>query len=126
MQHGGELSRYAVFQSDRQRLHIGAAARGALHVAEKRVLARPARSDIEGNTIRVTVGKEPTKGLAWLITGKTVGGTRLHPQRNCLDRETLLRMWTENDSASSTLDFGNWPIVAVRQLLVPAAVLVLV
>jgi len=29
-------------------------------------------------------------------------------------------------SASSTLDFGNWPIVAVRQLIVPAAVVVLI
>ena len=26
----------------------------------------------------------------------TVGGLRLTPQRNCLDRETALRMWTEN------------------------------
>ena len=26
----------------------------------------------------------------------TVGGMRLYPQRNCLDRETALRMWTEN------------------------------
>jgi hypothetical protein len=25
-----------------------------------------------------------------------VGGLRLYPQRNCLDRETALRMWTEN------------------------------
>jgi hypothetical protein len=34
--------------------------------------------------------------LAWLVSGKTVGGLRLYPQRNCLDRETALRMWTEN------------------------------
>jgi predicted amidohydrolase YtcJ len=34
--------------------------------------------------------------LAWLVTGKTVGGLRIYPQRNCLDRETALRMWTEN------------------------------
>jgi hypothetical protein len=26
----------------------------------------------------------------------TVGGLRLYPQRNCLDRETALRMWAEN------------------------------
>jgi hypothetical protein len=25
-----------------------------------------------------------------------VGGLRIYPQRNCLDRETALRMWTEN------------------------------
>jgi hypothetical protein len=34
--------------------------------------------------------------LSWLVTGKTVGGLRIYPQRNCLDRETALRMWTEN------------------------------
>jgi hypothetical protein len=31
-----------------------------------------------------------------MITGRTVGGLQLTPQRNCLDRETALRMWTEN------------------------------
>ena len=34
--------------------------------------------------------------LAWLVTGRTVGGLRIYPQRNCLDRETALRLWTEN------------------------------
>jgi len=38
----------------------------------------------------------PWVSLAWLVTGKTVGGLRLYPQRNCLDRETALRLWTEN------------------------------
>jgi hypothetical protein len=38
----------------------------------------------------------PWVALAWLVTGRTVGGLRIHPQRNCLDRETALRMWTEN------------------------------
>jgi predicted amidohydrolase YtcJ len=38
----------------------------------------------------------PWVSLAWLVTGSTVGGLRLYPQRNCLDRETALRMWTEN------------------------------
>jgi predicted amidohydrolase YtcJ len=37
----------------------------------------------------------PWVSLAWLVTGKTVGGLRMYPQRNCLDRETALRMWTE-------------------------------
>ena len=31
-----------------------------------------------------------------MVTGKTVGGLQLYPPRNCLDRETALRMWTEN------------------------------
>jgi predicted amidohydrolase YtcJ len=38
----------------------------------------------------------PWVSLAWLITGRTVGGLRLYPQGNCLDRETALRMWTEH------------------------------
>lgn len=33
--------------------------------------------------------------LAWLVTGKTVAGTPMYPRRNCLDRETALRLWTE-------------------------------
>ena len=37
----------------------------------------------------------PWVSLSWLITGRTVGGLRITPQRNCLDRETALRMWTE-------------------------------
>jgi predicted amidohydrolase YtcJ len=37
----------------------------------------------------------PWVSLAWLVTGRTVGGLRIYPQRNCLDRETALRMWTE-------------------------------
>ncbi|HEX9447858.1 MAG TPA: amidohydrolase family protein, partial [Dongiaceae bacterium] len=38
----------------------------------------------------------PWVALAWLITGKTISGLNLYPRRNCLDRETALRMWTEN------------------------------
>jgi predicted amidohydrolase YtcJ len=37
----------------------------------------------------------PWVSLAWLVTGQTLGGLRLYPQRNLLDRETALRMWTE-------------------------------
>ncbi|WP_425905700.1 amidohydrolase [Nitrobacter sp. TKz-YC02] len=38
----------------------------------------------------------PWVSLSWMITGKTVGGMQIYPRRNCLDRETALRMWTEN------------------------------
>jgi predicted amidohydrolase YtcJ len=38
----------------------------------------------------------PWVSLSWMITGKTVGGLQIYPRRNCLDRETALRMWTEN------------------------------
>lgn len=37
----------------------------------------------------------PWVSLAWLVTGRTVGGTRLYPAANRLDRETALRLWTE-------------------------------
>ena len=54
--------------------------------------------------VKVSAGTDATRvasynpwvSLAWLVTGKTVAGLRLYPSRNCLDRETALRMWTEN------------------------------
>jgi hypothetical protein len=54
--------------------------------------------------LKVSAGTDATRvasynpwvSLAWLVTGKTVAGFRLYPPRNCLDRETALRMWTEN------------------------------
>src|ERR1700732_4067759 len=38
--------------------------------------------------VKVSAGTDATR--------ETVGGFRLYPARNCLDRETALRMWTEN------------------------------
>jgi predicted amidohydrolase YtcJ len=54
--------------------------------------------------VKVSAGTDATRvasynpwvSLAWLVTGRTVGGIRLYPQRNCIDRDTALRMWTEN------------------------------
>jgi len=54
--------------------------------------------------VKVSAGTDATRvasynpwvSLSWMVTGKTVGGLRLYPQRNCLDRETALRLWTEN------------------------------
>lgn len=54
--------------------------------------------------VRVSAGTDATRvasynpwvSLSWLVTGRTVGGLQLYPRRNCLDRETALRMWTEN------------------------------
>ena len=53
--------------------------------------------------LKVSAGTDATRvasynpwvALAWLVTGKTVGGLRIYPPQNCLDRETALRMWTE-------------------------------
>ncbi|GAB2866224.1 amidohydrolase [Pseudoduganella ginsengisoli] len=38
----------------------------------------------------------PWVSLSWLVTGQTVGGLRITPRHNCLDRDEALRMWTEN------------------------------
>ena len=54
--------------------------------------------------VKVSAGTDATRvasynpwvSLSWMVTGKTVGGLGLYPQRNLLDRETALRMWTEN------------------------------
>jgi predicted amidohydrolase YtcJ len=54
--------------------------------------------------VKISAGTDATRvasynpwiALAWLVTGKTVAGLPLYPQRNCLDRETALRMWSEN------------------------------
>ncbi len=40
----------------------------------------------------------PWVSLNWLVTGKTVGGTSLYPTRNRFDRETALRLWTEQNT----------------------------
>ncbi len=64
----------------------------------------PPIANMLGRGIKVSAGTDATRvasynpwvSLAWLITGKTVGGLSLYPRRNCLDRETALRMWTEN------------------------------
>ncbi len=57
----------------------------------------------------------PWVSLSWLITGKTVGGLRLTPQRNCLDRDAALRMWTENVTWFSN-EQGKKGRIAVGQL----------
>jgi hypothetical protein len=53
--------------------------------------------------VKISAGTDATRvasynpwvSLAWLVTGKTVGGLRLYLQHKCLDRETALRMWTD-------------------------------
>jgi predicted amidohydrolase YtcJ len=66
--------------------------------------ATPPIKKIIDRGVKISAGTDATRvasynpwvSLAWLVTGMTVGGLRLYPQRNCLDRETALRMWTEN------------------------------
>src|ERR1700744_5251927 len=66
--------------------------------------ATPPVKKILDKGVKVSAGTDATRvasynpwvSLSWLVTGKTVAGLRITPQRNCLDRETALRMWTEN------------------------------
>jgi hypothetical protein len=65
--------------------------------------ATPPVAKILESGVKTSAGTDATRvasynpwvSLAWLVTGRTVGGLRIYPQRNCLDRETALRMWTE-------------------------------
>jgi predicted amidohydrolase YtcJ len=66
--------------------------------------ATPPVKRILESGVKISAGTDATRvasynpwvALAWLVTGRTVGGMRLYPQRNCLEREIALRMWTEN------------------------------
>src|SRR5882672_1022059 len=44
----------------------------------------------------------PWVSLAWLVTGRTVGGMQMYPASNQLDREAALRLWTESNAWFST------------------------
>jgi hypothetical protein len=85
--------------------------------------ATPPVAKILEKGVKVSAGTDATRvasynpwvSLAWLVTGRTVGGLRLYPQRNCLDRETALRMWTENVTWFSNEE-GTKGRIAVGQL----------
>jgi predicted amidohydrolase YtcJ len=63
----------------------------------------PVKRMIESG-LKISAGTDATRvasynpwvSLSWLVSGRTLAGLRLYPQRNCIDRETALRMWTEN------------------------------
>ncbi|WP_256677384.1 amidohydrolase [Pseudomonas sp. L13] len=61
----------------------------------KRILEKGVKVSAGTDATRVA-SYNPWVSLSWMITGKTVGGLNLYPQHNLLDRETALRMWTEN------------------------------
>jgi predicted amidohydrolase YtcJ len=66
--------------------------------------ATPPIAKILSKGVKTSAGTDATRvasynpwvSLAWMVTGKTVSGMQIYPRRNCLDRETALRMWTEN------------------------------
>jgi predicted amidohydrolase YtcJ len=57
----------------------------------------------------------PWVSLSWLVTGRTVGGTRLYPAANRLDRTEALRLWTEANTWFST-EQGKKGRIAIGQL----------
>lgn len=57
----------------------------------------------------------PWVSLAWLVTGRTLGGLKLYPQRGLLDRETALRLWTDANTWFST-EQGKKGQIAAGQL----------
>jgi predicted amidohydrolase YtcJ len=61
----------------------------------RRILESGVKTSAGTDATRVA-SYNPWVSLSWLVTGRTVGGLSLYPQRNCLDRETALRMWSEN------------------------------
>ena len=60
-----------------------------------RMLEKGVRTSAGTDATRVA-SYNPWVSLSWLVTGRTVGGMALYNRANCLDRETALRMWTEN------------------------------
>ena len=91
--------------------------------------ATPPVSKILAKGVKVSAGTDATRvasynpwvSLSWLVTGRTVGGMRLYPQRNCLDRETALRMWTENTTWFSNEEGkkGRIQVGQLADLIVP-------
>ncbi|MBR3194795.1 amidohydrolase [Bosea sp. (in: a-proteobacteria)] len=85
-----------------------------------RLLERGVKTSAGTDATRVA-SYNPWVALAWMVTGKTVGGLRMTPQRNCLDRETALRMMTEKVTWFSNEE-GKKGQIAVGQfadLIVP-------
>jgi predicted amidohydrolase YtcJ len=92
--------------------------------------ATPPIAQIIERGVKISAGTDATRvasynpwiALAWLVTGKTVGGLQLYPTRNCLDRETALRMWTENTTWFSNEEGRKGRIKAgqLADLIVPS------
>lgn len=57
----------------------------------------------------------PWVSLYWMVTGKTVGGASMYPDKNCLSREEALRLYTQGSSWFSS-ESGKKGAVAPGQL----------
>ena len=63
----------------------------------KRMLEMGVRVGAGTDATRVA-SYDPWNALYWLVTGRTLGGHRLYPQSNLVDRETALRLYTESNT----------------------------
>ncbi len=85
--------------------------------------ATPPVAEMLRRGMKVSAGTDATRvasynpwvSLSWMVTGRTVGGLQITPQRNCLDREAALRMWTENVTWFSN-EQGNKGQISAGQL----------
>ncbi|NTF00191.1 amidohydrolase [Agrobacterium tumefaciens] len=90
--------------------------------AKKAEMSPPIRRMLDKG-VKVGAGTDATRvasynpwvSLAWLVTGKTVGGMTLYPASNRLDRETALRLWTVDNTWFSTEE-GKKGQIKVGQL----------
>src|SRR5437660_8801481 len=57
----------------------------------------------------------PWPSLYWLVAGKTVGGTALYSEANCLSREEALMLYTKGSSWFSS-ESGKKGALALGQL----------
>ncbi len=57
----------------------------------------------------------PWVSLYWLVTGKTVGGASMYPDKNCLSRDEALRLYTQGSSWFSS-ESGKKGAIAPGQL----------
>jgi len=57
----------------------------------------------------------PCVSLYWLVTGKTVGGVSMYPEKNCLSREEALRLYTQGSSWFSS-EAGKKGALALGQM----------
>lgn len=80
------------FQGDYFVARYGAAAAGQTPPI-RRMLAMGVPVGAGTDATRVA-SYNPWVALSWLVTGRTVGGTRLYPESNLLSREEALRLYT--------------------------------
>ena len=92
------------------------AAADAPPVGRIRSMGIPLAAGTDGN--RAT-SHNPWVSIAWLVTGRTIGGTKLNADRNLLGREDALRLWTAGswftgeEDRKGTLTPGKWADLAV-------------